>query len=415
MDKRMARPVFVVGSPRSGTSILTWAIGQHPSFLPTEEAPGRGPFAVAVGAHFATGSGRGARSHLSALGISRDEFYVSFGNAIDSMIIGHRLELERLSEATARVEPTQVSKGFAVSRGAQERKRRWVDGTPESSFYICGLNRLFPEAKFIHILRDVGEVVPSMLGFRNDDGSPLVRTADEGCDYWLRATQACVLAQRALGPEKVRRLRYADLVANPEIALRGICEFLGEEFAPECLEPLALRINSSPLSEDTPLVLAAGQSAVVDEALRLSALLQNGLANMEALPEARARLEADFEERVQYALQLESRYALAQRILGKLEVELRESVEGAARIIDDVRQNRVGLRRTRFALGICGALFVALWLASATVWLRPGRIVAAGALVMATLSLLIYAFMRRAGLRAALMALFALDRTKERR
>ena len=31
------KPVFIIGSPRSGTSILTWALGQHPNLYPLEE------------------------------------------------------------------------------------------------------------------------------------------------------------------------------------------------------------------------------------------------------------------------------------------------------------------------------------------------------------------------------------------
>jgi hypothetical protein len=32
------RPIFVVGSPRSETSILTWCLGQHPNILPLAES-----------------------------------------------------------------------------------------------------------------------------------------------------------------------------------------------------------------------------------------------------------------------------------------------------------------------------------------------------------------------------------------
>ena len=60
-----------------------------------------------------------------------------------------------------------------------EYKRRWVDQTPEYSFHICGLRKLFPCALFIHIVRDVGSVVRSMLNFHRIAGTNVVANEEE--------------------------------------------------------------------------------------------------------------------------------------------------------------------------------------------------------------------------------------------
>ena len=57
---------------------------------------------------------------------------------------------------------------------------RWVDGTPEYSFYIPGLRKLFPDALFIHIVRDVQAVVHSMLNFHRVGGIQLVPNQQAG-------------------------------------------------------------------------------------------------------------------------------------------------------------------------------------------------------------------------------------------
>ncbi|MEO7724865.1 MAG: sulfotransferase, partial [Chthoniobacterales bacterium] len=67
-------PVFIVGSPRSGTSILTWCLGQHPNLLGLEESNWMAPFAVDLAVAFRRGSARGERSQLSSMGMERDHF-----------------------------------------------------------------------------------------------------------------------------------------------------------------------------------------------------------------------------------------------------------------------------------------------------------------------------------------------------
>ncbi|PYX06405.1 MAG: hypothetical protein DMG88_18450 [Acidobacteria bacterium] len=34
----MTKPIFIVGSGRSGSTILTWRLGQHPNIIPQEES-----------------------------------------------------------------------------------------------------------------------------------------------------------------------------------------------------------------------------------------------------------------------------------------------------------------------------------------------------------------------------------------
>jgi hypothetical protein len=152
-----ARPIFVVGSSRSGTSILTWSLGQHPNIMPLAETTWIAKLAVALGPIYASGAARGERSQLSAAGITSEEFFCSFGDAVDQLI--RRAERNRH-------QPDDGSE-LKLWRSLQDPKNRWVDGAPENSFYIYDLLKLFPQAQFIHILRDVGLVVKSLMNFAN--------------------------------------------------------------------------------------------------------------------------------------------------------------------------------------------------------------------------------------------------------
>ena len=247
---RSDAPIFVVGSPRSGTSILTRCLGQHPNIMPIEESVWFSRLALTLQSCYEEGSARGERSQLSAMGISRDQLFRTVGDAINGMILRQREIYEANGAEIALARGVQADPAFLLARNSRDPKGRWVDGTPEYSLSMFGLRSLFPDARFIHVLRDVRAVVRSLMRFSDSSGNQLVKTEDEAYQYWLRTTRACVAAQRAFGPEVVRRVRYSELLAAPEASLRSCLEFLGETFSADCLMPLKERstARTCPLS-----------------------------------------------------------------------------------------------------------------------------------------------------------------------
>lgn len=243
--EKSPRPVFIVGSPRSGTSVLTWCLGQHPNLLAQEESNWIGNFAVNAAVAHADGSARGERSQLSASGISLDLFLGTLGEALDRLLLGQRGAFEKVATARFEEDPAAAAPGIQIARTADDPKQRWVDGTPEYSLQMPALRRLFPEARFIHLVRDANEVVRSMMKFQAAFGIELVPNEAEAWSYWTRTVRACLAAERGWGAEVVLRVRYRDLVSESEATLARILQFLGEPWAPECLDPLAVRINSS--------------------------------------------------------------------------------------------------------------------------------------------------------------------------
>src|SRR5204862_7455898 len=92
--------------------------------------------------------------------------------------------------------------------------------------------------------------------------------------YWLRAVRACLMAERAYGPSVVHRIRYGDLIESAESTMRSLLDFLGEPYTATCLEPLAKRINTSRVPPDFRSESPATNSAIMEEACRLSAELE---------------------------------------------------------------------------------------------------------------------------------------------
>jgi hypothetical protein len=328
-----------------------------------------GPFAVNLAASYQVGVARGILSILSAMGISCDEFFSNIGQSINGLILKHRFDLDRqrlitgvqrilkgeglyLGEVTGELNPAMSaaiqqhqtrnpsqanrpldadilaslhtileseSKTRWIDLLNSESKTRWVDGTPEYSWHIYGLRKLFPDALFIHIVRDALSVVHSMLNFHRVAGTQLVATEGEAYRYWLGTVSACLSAERAYGPRVIHRLKYSDLIENPETALRSLLNFLGEPYSAKCLEPLSQRINSSNVPADFRSDNPATAPVVVEQATRLSRDLEQSLQPAEASLAAAAEMEAAFAERVQYMATLESQYQRALQIIQTLE------------------------------------------------------------------------------------------------
>ncbi len=262
-----------------------------------------GNLAIDLAVYYQTGTARGDHSLLSSMDVKETEFFAVFGKSINDLILRRRLDLDKKRWRRAAA-PTIPSHCFVPRYDA---KTRWVDGTPEYSFHICGLRKLFPEALFIHIFRDVTSVVRSMLHFHHISGRSLVANQTEAYSYWLRTVSNCLLAERAYGPSVIFRLQYSHLLDTPEAAFRSVFGFLGEPYTPECLKPLAQRINSSNVPADFRINTHETDPSLVEQATKLCREVEESSRPLEVSPAAIEEIETAFNERVRLKINESSR------------------------------------------------------------------------------------------------------------
>lgn len=269
------------------------------------------------------------------MGMERDRFMREIGERLDDSILGHRHAYEERLVRRARPGAPQNHPAFKISRAKSDPKGRWVNGTPEYSHGIAGLRKLFPRARFIHLVRDPDPVVVSMLNFDRVAGARLVETPAEGYQRWLACVRNCLLAESAYGPEVVCRILHKDLAEHPEKSIRRILKFIGEPFASACLEPLAKRINSSRVESGT--VHQEPPQAVAREARDVFNQLDSFVATTSPA-EAAAGMESQFEQRVDYEYQLDAQYLRAQQDMLKLQEEFKERTNWAAQLKQEVAE-----------------------------------------------------------------------------
>ncbi len=100
----------------------------------------------------------------------------------------------------------------------------WIDHTPDNFKYYGLLKKLYPDAKFIHIVRDGRGVCDSFKGL---DWGP--NNAYSASRHWAERLQQALIAEYAEG-ENCQRVYFEKLVVEPEQNLKTLCAFIEIEY-----------------------------------------------------------------------------------------------------------------------------------------------------------------------------------------
>jgi hypothetical protein len=143
--------------------------------------------------------------------------------------------LWRLPVDPAAVEPSELGTTYARvigwlvrAYGRQHGKPAspvWVDHTPTNFKRRRTMLRMFPDARFIHLVRDGRAVAASLIPL---DWGP--NNAMHAAEFWMARCADGLAAELELGTERVLRVRYEDVLESPEQVLGQISRFAGLEY-----------------------------------------------------------------------------------------------------------------------------------------------------------------------------------------
>ncbi|OLD98664.1 MAG: hypothetical protein AUG91_08655 [Actinobacteria bacterium 13_1_20CM_4_69_9] len=213
-------PVVVLGVRRSGTTLLRVMLDRHSQLAVPDES------------YFVP---QLADRHLRRVDV--DDFLDDLRRL--NTLAEWDVPLEKVRARLRDGMPIGAAIAAVYTVYAEERgKQRWGDKTPMYMQNLRLLERLFPDALFVHLIRDGRDAALSFLAMPRGIVTETwmhPRTPAEFACQWRTE----VAAARRLGGRVGRRyleLRYEDLVADADAALRTVCAFAGLEYEPAMLD-----------------------------------------------------------------------------------------------------------------------------------------------------------------------------------
>jgi Flp pilus assembly protein TadD len=207
VERRGPQPIFIVGFPRSGTTLIEQTLSAHPHISAGDELPFIAEIADSM-----------ARLLNSPLNYPEALCELWFGD--------RRSELDNLREYYL-----QRVKQLAI----QEPGVWFTDKMPLNETHLGLIGLLFPHAPIIHLLRHPLDVVLSVFSNQLTHGFFCASALESAAQHYVLIMD---LVAHYRGEMLLRYLpiRYEDVVQDQEGSVRRMLDFIGEPFDPACLQ-----------------------------------------------------------------------------------------------------------------------------------------------------------------------------------
>lgn len=197
--------VFVAGPLRSGSTLLTLMLDRHSSL----KNPGEFDFLFDA---FGVDGGLACAQAMSSEDL--DDFFSDHrGYLCTAKKLGPTAPVpERLRELVDRYAQDVPCLALSIHRN------------------FVSAHEIFPEARFIHLLRDARDCAKSAVA------ASFAGNVYHGLEPWMNSEESWDRLRPNLSPEQYIEVRYEDLVTEPERVLTQICEFLGLPYEPQMMD-----------------------------------------------------------------------------------------------------------------------------------------------------------------------------------
>lgn len=215
--------IFIVGAPRSGTTLLQSMLSTHSKIFTAPETSFFSNILPNIGINY---SNPETTIDASVLNYIKSDLY---------RMTGIELPSEFLSTNTDNCTIRDIFEKL-LDAFNPDKKPLWVEKTTIHAKHMLTIRRFYPEAKFIHIIRDPVASVGSMMNILPTSFSDLrinyIKSIKEYSEFWNGCVNAPLLYP---AQDNVLHLQYEELLQNPEKSMRMVSEFLTIDYEPNCL------------------------------------------------------------------------------------------------------------------------------------------------------------------------------------
>ena len=213
----MKAPVFIVGCPRSGTSFLYHLLLSAGRFA---------EFHTQMNVFDVLEPIYGDLSVLKNKKKMMKEWLQSKAFRV-SGLEAEEIEAKVLAECSGASDFLRIVMDAVASKQGVDR---WVDSTPTNVPHMLRIKRDFPEARFVHIIRDARDVALSLD--RRGWSRPLPWEKGKGLLaaglYWEWIVRKCRKYGSMVVPHYME-VRYEELFSNPRESLAALSDFLQQD------------------------------------------------------------------------------------------------------------------------------------------------------------------------------------------
>lgn len=211
-------PFFIIGSGRSGNTLLRRILNNHSELFIPPETYDVGPSIQQFRVFNKMGW-----DNIVKLIYANFEFSLEF----------HTFGMDSLSDLYGEVskyDEEKQSMAYVLNAFYEHyrekhniRAMRWGDKTPLNTLYINEIFEVFPNAKFIHITRDPYDVIHSYVK------SGIYTNYRDAAKRWkISIEKATEFGEKY--PNNYYEVEYEQLVDNPELCIQKVCKFLAIEY-----------------------------------------------------------------------------------------------------------------------------------------------------------------------------------------
>ena len=216
------RIFFIVGRGRSGTTLVSRILNAHPEIAVAPEAL----FVMNLERRYRTVSWDDAMIRRFSADLWREDRLRRWQLDPES------LQRDLLTSGGSRGFARLCGEVYAANARALGRNkvRLLGDKNPHYSLFVDRLATLFPRARFLHVVRDYRDNIGSYMSVPFDLSS-ITALASRWKGYNRKILAASISCR-----DRYFRVRFEDLLDEPEAQLDDICRFLGVSFHPEMLD-----------------------------------------------------------------------------------------------------------------------------------------------------------------------------------